>query len=301
MTPDATATYPIDHPLDLKRTVGSWRMGTFDRTIEVDARRLALAVHTPDGPGTLEIVVRDGAGDASAWGDGAGWLVERGADMLGKHDDPTAFAPEHRLLRDLHHRFQGMRLARSHRVVRTLFPVVLGQLVTWRGAARAFSNVVDALGEEAPGPLGLRLIPSPRTLATTSVARYTACGVLGKQARTLREIGRVAPRLEEANDMPFEDAYRRLTAVPGIGPWTAGSVMLRVLGHADAVPVGDYHIPNMVSWVLAREPRADDARMLELLEPYAGQRGRVIRLMGAAGLHAPRYGPPNAARPLSTW
>ena len=65
------------------------------------------------------------------------------------------------------------------------------------------------------------------------------------------------------------------------------------LGDADAVSVGDYHLPNQVAWALAGEARADDARMLELLEPYRGQRGRVIRLLLAGA----RVGMPAPPRP----
>ena len=63
------------------------------------------------------------------------------------------------------------------------------------------------------------------------------------------------------------------------------------LGDADAVSVGDYHLPNVVAWALAGEPRGDDARMLELLEPYRGHRGRVMRLLLAGGVGPPRRGP----------
>jgi 3-methyladenine DNA glycosylase/8-oxoguanine DNA glycosylase len=62
-------------------------------------------------------------------------------------------------------------------------------------------------------------------------------------------------------------------------------------GDPDAISVGDYHLPNVVAWALAREPRADDARMLELLEPYRGQRGRVQRLLEVSGIWPPKYGP----------
>ena len=41
------------------------------------------------------------------------------------------------------------------------------------------------------------------------------------------------------------------------------------VGDPDAVSVGDYHLPNQVAWALAGEPRGDDARMLELLEPVS--------------------------------
>ena len=101
--------------------------------------------------------------------------------------------------------------------------------------------------------------------------------------------------------MPLEDAYHRILAVPGVGAWTAAKIGLTALGDADAVPVGDYHLPNTVAWVLAREARADDERMLELLDPYAGHRGRVIRLIQAAGIHAPRRGPRAPLRSFEAW
>jgi 3-methyladenine DNA glycosylase/8-oxoguanine DNA glycosylase len=56
-----------------------------------------------------------------------------------------------------------------------------------------------------------------------------------------------------------------------------------VLGDADAVPVGDLHLPHEVGSALAGEPHADDTRMLELLEPFRGQRFRLLRLLLAAG------------------
>ena len=87
------------------------------------------------------------------------------------------------------------------------------------------------------------------------------------------------------------DARKRLSALPGIGAWTAAEVALVALGDADAVSVGDYHLPDQVAWALAGEPRADDARMLELLEPWRGHRGRVLRLLGAGAGAAPRHGP----------
>ena len=82
-----------------------------------------------------------------------------------------------------------------------------------------------------------------------------------------------------------------MTAFPGIGQWTAAEVARTALGDKDAVSVGDYHLPSLVAWALAGERRADDARMLELLEPYRGQRARVIRLLEVSGVGPPRRGP----------
>jgi 3-methyladenine DNA glycosylase/8-oxoguanine DNA glycosylase len=75
---------------------------------------------------------------------------------------------------------------------------------------------------------------------------------------------------------------------------------LRVaFGDPDAVSVGDFHVPNMVAWALAGEPRAGDARMLELLETYRGQRGRAQRLLELGRIVAPRRGPRLAPRSIA--
>jgi 3-methyladenine DNA glycosylase/8-oxoguanine DNA glycosylase len=95
------------------------------------------------------------------------------------------------------------------------------------------------------------------------------------------------------------EAERRLRALPGIGPWTAAEAIRSALGDPDAVSVGDFHLPHLVSWALAGEPRGDDARMLELLEPYRGHRGRAIRLLELSGIGAPRYGPRMGLRSIA--
>ena len=79
-----------------------------------------------------------------------------------------------------------------------------------------------------------------------------------------------------------------------MGPWTAATLVHYVAGDPDAVPVGDWHLPGHVGHALAGEPRADDARMLELLEPFRPHRARVWRLI-VAGTPAPPTA--RAARP----
>ena len=74
---------------------------------------------------------------------------------------------------------------------------------------------------------------------------------------------------------------------------------LVALGDADAVPVGDVHFPSDVTYVLTGTAVDDEEAMLEALEPFAGHRGRVIRLIQAAGLRAPRRGPRYAPRPIA--
>ena len=90
-----------------------------------------------------------------------------------------------------------------------------------------------------------------------------------------------------------------LARVRGIGPWTVAEVTRVAYGDPDALSVGDYHIPGLVAWALAGEPKADDARMLEMLEPYRGQRGRVQRLLEESGMYPPKRGPRMASRNIA--
>ena len=91
--------------------------------------------------------------------------------------------------------------------------------------------------------------------------------------------------------MNTPQAMARLCAVPGIGHWTAAGALGMRAGRPEPILLGDYHLPNTVCWALAREPRGTEERMLELLEPFEGVAFRVVRLLYAARISAPRFGP----------
>jgi 3-methyladenine DNA glycosylase/8-oxoguanine DNA glycosylase len=147
-------------------------------------------------------------------------------------------------------------------------------------------------GGAGPGwPRPLRIPPRPEVLAAKPYWEFHRFGVEMRRADTIRAAAAYALRVEETVTMAPAEAHRRLRALPGVGPWTSAEVALVALGDADAVSVGDYHLPHLVSWALAGEPRGSDERMLELLAPYSGHRGRVLRLLAHSGVWAPRFGP----------
>lgn len=252
------------------------------------------ATRTPDGPATMHLGESGDDVVVRAWGPGAAWALEAAPALVGSYDDDSDFRPSHAIVAELHRRLGGLRIPRSQAVVETLVPTILEQKVQGVEAKRSYRHLVHALGEPAPGPAGdrgLLLPPSPPRLAATPSYAFHPFGVERKRADAIRRACSHARRMEEAAAMAPADARRRLCALPGVGPWSAAEVAGVALGDADAVSVGDYHLPHDVAWALAGEPRGDDARMLELLEPYRGQRGRVVRLLVAAGIHAPRFGP----------
>lgn len=287
--------FELPGPLDLVRTMGPL-IGPARSVGQVAEGEAWRAARTPVGPSTLRLVIGDGVVDAEAWGDGAEWSIANVPRLLGFEDDPSAFEPDQPLLRDLHRKAPGARFGATLGAFEVLVPTVLGQKVTTKESHRGYRRLVEAHGDLAPGPGGLRLPPGPEVLAELPYFEYHPLGIERKRADIIRGVAARVGRLEEIVTMNRDDAVRRLMAFEGIGPWTAAFVMSTALGDADAVPVGDYHLPNMVAWALAGEPRADDARMLELLEPYRGHRGRVIRLLKQAGVHAPKYGPRSAVR-----
>ena len=275
-------------PLDLTLTLAPLQRGRFDPTCRIAPGVAVRATRTPDGPATLE-VRRDGTEVvARAWGPGAACALDGVPALLGFDDHPEAFDPAHPLVRDLHRRARGLRVGRSGAVAEALVPTILEQKVTGIEARRSYHRLARRYGGRAPGPFGLALPPEPARLAALPYHAFHPCGVERRRADTIRRTCARAPRLDRLATVTPSDATRVLTAFPGVGPWTAAEVCAVALGDPDAVSVGDYHLPHVVAWALAGERRADDARMLELLEPFRGQRGRVVRLLVSAGLGPPR-------------
>jgi 3-methyladenine DNA glycosylase/8-oxoguanine DNA glycosylase len=143
--------------------------------------------------------------------------------------------------------------------------------------------------------------PRPSVLLDIPTWDWHQLGVDLPRQRAIRAAATVANRLEECTGLDRDDALRRLRHVPGIGPWTAAETAQRALGHPDAISVGDYHIPDIVTHYFTGRPRGTDEEMVELLAPWAGQRQRVVTLIELSGVGKPRFGPrfaPNDIRGL---
>jgi 3-methyladenine DNA glycosylase/8-oxoguanine DNA glycosylase len=304
--PDAERTLVLAAPLDLRLTLGIHEHGPGDPTLRFEVSGSTWrATRTPDGPVTLLVEIRTGVVRARAWGPGGAWALAGLEGLLGLDDDPAALGPRHPAVEAAVRRSRGLRIGRTGAVIEALVPAILGQKVTGSEARHVLRGLFRAYGEDAPGPPGLRLPPEPGVLAALPYHAYHPLGLERRRADVVRAVCRDAAHLEQlgaeaagpaADPAARERAYAALRSFPGIGPWTAAEVGMRAFGDPDAVSVGDFHIPNMVAWALAREPRGTDERMLELLEPYRGQRGRVIRILELGGFAAPRYGPRLAPR-----
>lgn len=295
-TPDVAAVLDPGFALDLVRTLAPLRHGSTDPTMRFGSGEVWRASRTPEGPATLRLVMEGSRVTAGAWGPGSGWALGAAPGLIGMLDQPARLTAHHRVIADLARRFAGLRLPRTLLPFEALLPAICEQKVTGREAQLAFRAIVRRYGEPAPGPARLWLPPDPSVLAGLRYFAFHPLGLERRRAEVVMRVASLAPRLAVATPAELGGV---LAAVSGIGPWTVAETVRVALGDPDAVSIGDYHLPNLVAWALAGEPRADDARMLELLEPYRGQRARVQRLLEASGIRAPRYGPRMSTRQIA--
>lgn len=286
-----TRTLAVPDRYDLARTIKRLAVVQGDPTVHADPQEAWWATRTPDGPGSLCLRRSPGGLAATGYGPGGGWLLERADAVAGLRDDVSGFTPEHSVVRDLWRAYRGWRFPASGRVFHHLIPSILGQKVTGKEAHHGYVRMLRHFAEPVPGPAParMRLTPDPAAVAATPYWAFHPWGIERKRADTIRRAAVVAGTLEASTDAA--EATRRLVSLPGIGVWTAAEVVRAAFGDGDAVSVGDYHIKNTVSWALAGEARGTDERMLELLEPFRGHRGRVCVLLEIGGIGAPRFGP----------
>lgn len=247
----------------------------------------------PSGPVTAHI--SRAAADAAhceAWGSGAEEFVERLPALLGADDDDSEFVPTHPIVASAHRRVPHLRLGRTGQVLEALIPAIIEQRVPGADAFKSWRVLVSKYGTPAPGPApaGMRVLPPADVWRNIPSWEFHRANVDPRRAQTVVACARRAASLERLASRPPAQAREALTSLPGVGEWTAAETAQRAFGDADALSVGDYHVPKMIGWTLADRP-GDDELMLELLEPMRPHRHRVVCLLYASGLaYEPRRG-----------
>ncbi|MFY9839873.1 MAG: DNA-3-methyladenine glycosylase 2 family protein [Xanthobacteraceae bacterium] len=123
----------------------------------------------------------------------------------------------------------------------------------------------------------------PQAIMRARPARLARLGLSAPKIRALKEIARAVAKnhlaLGSLAEATAEDAHASLTAVHGIGPWTADIYLLSCLGHADAWPAGDLALQEAarVAFGLPARPSAKD--MLPLAEAWRPLRAVAARVL----------------------
>lgn len=295
-------TQLIEHerPIDLDLTLAPLVRGARDPCTRRNERGWWRAIRTPRGPATLRLWRTAQGVRVEAFGPGAAWAIDSAPGLVGALDRLDGFEPRG-VVAELHRRLAGLRICRTHTVFQCSILPVLEQKVSGAEAKRSYHALLRRLGEPAPGPCPLLLPPSPEQVLALPSFELRRLGVDARRARALSTLAGRARALERLTQRDSASARGWLETLPGIGPWTSAHVARTALGDADAVPLGDYNLPRLVAFNLAGQRDADDALMLELLEPFRGHRARVLSLLQAGGRSAPRRGPRRPLPPLGGW
>ncbi|KQM45025.1 3-methyladenine DNA glycosylase [Microbacterium sp. Leaf203] len=293
--------YRPARPVDIGRAVAAQRHGANDPTYFASQPLPAGGVvwrvsRTPLGVATLALRMRvGGAVKAAAWGPGAEWALDQLPALCGRDDDPDGFdASRHPSVAEWHRRHPDLRIGRTDLVFDALVSAIMEQKVTSMQAFSAWRSIVTWYGERAPGPTPRPMFAPPDVDGWRLVPSWAwhRAGLEPPQSRTIVETSRRGASIVRAAEAAVDGEARDrvFISLRGVGIWTSAETRIRAFGDPDAVSVGDYHLSHQVGFALTGH-RTDDDGMLELLEPFAGHRQRVIRLIYAGSALEPRRGP----------
>jgi DNA-3-methyladenine glycosylase II len=124
---------------------------------------------------------------------------------------------------------------------------------------------------------------NPETVRRARTAKLARAGLSAPKIRTFKAIARAIDRgdldLTALAALPADDAHQRLTAIHGIGPWTADIYLLFCLGHADAWPAGDLALQEAARLLFALRERPSSRDMGPLAESWRPWRGAAACLL----------------------
>lgn len=179
-----------------------------------------------------------------------------------------------------------------------LAAVICGQQLSTKAAAAIWARVTAAFD-----PFHHDAIRRARA------ERLGRLGLSAAKIKTLKfiagEIAKSRLDLTDLAEMPADDAHNILTALPGIGPWTADVYLLFCLGHGDAWPAGDLAIQEAIKVAFGLPTRPTVKEMAGLGEAWRPWRGAAAHLFWAyyRVAKAPAFEavlPPEAAKAATT-
>lgn len=210
-------------------------------------------------------------------------LVRTARRVLGLDVDPgplARVAESERRLRATARALRGMRPPRFAELFESFANVVPFQQLSLDAGVAVVTRLVERFGEHLDdGDRRRWAFPAAHAVAEARLDALRACGLSARKAESLRAIARTIAtgELDEATlaSLPTSEALRTLADLPGIGPWSAGLVLLRGLGRLDVFPPGDVGATRNLGALLQVGPGAPLERVIER---FGEQRGYLYFL-----------------------
>jgi AraC family transcriptional regulator of adaptative response / DNA-3-methyladenine glycosylase II len=210
--------------------VEEWRDGAYRRTLRLPHGQGTVTLRPHPGHIACRLALTDLRDLTTA--------ISRCRRLLDLDADPVAvddLLREDPLLAPLVEKNPGRRVPRTVDPAEFAVRAVLGQQVSTAAARTHAGRLVRAHGEPLDEPVGglTHLFPSPQALAAADLEQAALPRARRATLATLVEVlasGELS--LDAGSD--WEEARRRLVALPGIGPWTVEAIAMRALGDPDA-------------------------------------------------------------------
>uniref|UniRef100_A0A7V4XQU0 DNA-3-methyladenine glycosylase II n=1 Tax=Acidobacterium capsulatum TaxID=33075 RepID=A0A7V4XQU0_9BACT len=160
-----------------------------------------------------------------------------------------------------------LRLQSQHSPFESLLESIIYQQLHGKAAAAILKRLLEGFGEYHPAPEHLLAAPDDQ-LRAAGVSQSKILALRDLAAKTLDG---TVPSLERIRRMPDDEIVARLSAVRGIGKWTAEMMLIFRLGRPDVFPVTDYGIRKGFALTFERLPKSKpfDASMLADMKKMA--------------------------------
>ena len=121
----------------------------------------------------------------------------------------------------------------------------------------------------------------PRKIMWASDEDLRACGLSRQKIRYVRALAEARIDFKALRNAPTEQVITELTAVPGIGVWTAEIYAMFSLGHADVFAPGDLALQESARILFDLDERPREKAFRTLAEPWSPWRSVAARLLWA--------------------
>ena len=145
----------------------------------------------------------------------------------------------------------------------TLVRSIVGQQLSTKAAATIYGRVLELFGKHTP---------TPKQLLKADPEQLRAAGLSRAKVAYLRDLAQHvedgALDLERLPDLPDEEVAAQLTAIKGLGQWTADMFLMFHLGRPDILPVGDQGIRRAIQVEYGLRKLPDAKRMRKIAKPW---------------------------------
>ena len=260
--------------------------GVYRRLLDLDGRLVLVTVRSTGSVDSPELAIElRGEGLTDADGEVA---VAQVRWMLGTDQELASFyalAESDLALAGLARQFRGLHLPRTATLFEALTVAILGQQISASVARTMRTLLIERYGTRAEfDGATYYAFPRPEAVLSALPEELRELKLSRSKAEYVRVIAGAAlePGWDELYELPDDEVVRRLTALRGVGNWTAQWALVRGLARPDALPLGDLALRRGVSRLWRDGETVTDAEVKTIAERWRPWRSYATAYLFAA-------------------